>query len=112
MNQRDPILSSVCEYIQSNIQNKITMSDLEQHTELSARALQFKFKKHLNKSPFQYIEEKKLLKAHELIQEYRRSKTISEITQLLKFSHKGRFSMSFKKRFGVHPSTFAKSNTI
>jgi AraC-like DNA-binding protein len=50
-----------------------------------------------------------MLKAHELIKEYQRSKTISEIALELKFRHLGRFSVNFKKRFGIHPSVLAQS---
>jgi AraC-like DNA-binding protein len=85
------------------------MSNLERYAALSGRALQLKFKKYLNKTPFQYIQEQKMLKAHELIKEHQRSKTISEIALELKFSHLGRFSVNFKKRFGIHPSVLARS---
>jgi transcriptional regulator GlxA family with amidase domain len=33
------------------------MLDLKHHTKYSERSLQLIFKKHLNKSPFEYIEE-------------------------------------------------------
>jgi len=109
MSQKDPVFLGVCEYIQANVKSKITMSNLERYAALSGRALQLKFKKYLNKTPFQYIQEQKMLKAHELIKEYQRSKTISEIALELKFSHLGRFSVNFKKRFGIHPSVLARS---
>jgi len=85
MSQKDPVFLSVCEYIQANVKSKITMSNLERYAALSGRALQLKFKKYLNKTPFQYIQEQKMLKAHELIKEHQRSKTISEIALELKF---------------------------
>jgi transcriptional regulator GlxA family with amidase domain len=109
MNQRDPAFENVCEYIEANLRSKITMSNLEEYAGLTGRALQFKFKKYLNKTPFQYIEERKLLKAHDLIREYQRSKTISDIALELRFSHIGRFSMNFKRKFGIYPSVLARS---
>jgi AraC-like DNA-binding protein len=69
------------------------------------------FKKYLNKSPFEYIEEQRLLKAYELIKQHKQSKRTTDIAREVGFRHLGRFSLNFKKRFGIHPSILAKSNT-
>jgi len=111
MDVKHPLLISACEYIEINLHRKISMLDLKHHTKYSERSLQLIFKKHLNKSPFQYIEEQRLLKAHELIKQYKQSKKITDIAHEAGFRHLGRFSLNFKKRFGIHPSILAKSNT-
>jgi transcriptional regulator GlxA family with amidase domain len=67
------------------------------------------FKKHLNKSPFEYIEEQRLLKAHELIKQYKQSKKTTHIAAEVGVRHLGRFSVNFKKRFGIRPSVLARS---
>jgi transcriptional regulator GlxA family with amidase domain len=86
------------------------MLELKQHTKCSERSLQMIFKKHLNKSPFEYIEEQRLLKAHELIKQHKQSKKTTDIAREVGFRHLGRFSVNFKKRFGIHPSVLARSN--
>lgn len=84
------------------------MEDLTKITGYSERSLQLVFKKEFNQSPFQYIEEQRLLKAKALIEKHKRSKKISAIAQDVGFFHLGRFSVNFKQRFGISPSLLAE----
>ena len=111
MDNKHPLLTSACEYIEINLYRKIMMLELKQHTKCSERSLQMLFKKHLNKSPFEYIKEQRLLKAYELIKQYKQSKKTTDIAREVGFRHLGRFSVNFKKRFGVHPSALAKRDS-
>jgi AraC-like DNA-binding protein len=104
----DTQLIKICEYVKDNIQNKFSMQELENLTGISARAIQFKFKKQLNKTPFQYIEEQKLLKAFEIIQACKKEKSVTCVANDVGLHHLGRFSIKFKKRFGVSASHLAK----
>ena len=70
------IIQLSVEYIKDNLSNKITMEDLTKITGYSERSLQLVFKKEFNQSPFQYIEEQRLLKAKALIEKHKRSKKI------------------------------------
>ena len=109
MDNKHPLLTSACEYIEINLHLKISMLDLKRHTKYSERSLQLIFKKHLNKSPFEYIEEQRLLKAYELIKHHKQSKNTTDIATEVGFRHLGRFSLNFKRRFGIHPSALARS---
>ena len=109
MDVKHPLLISACEYIEINLHRKIMILELKQHTKCSERTLQLIFKKHLNKSPFQYIEEQRLLRAYELIKQHKQSKKTTDIARKVGFRHLGRFSVNFKKRFGIHPSVLARS---
>ncbi|MCF8162153.1 MAG: helix-turn-helix transcriptional regulator [Candidatus Methylopumilus sp.] len=109
MDNKHPLLTSACEYIEINLHLKISMLDLKRHTKYSERSLQLIFKKHLNKSPFEYIEEQRLLKAYELIKQHKQSKNTTDIASEVGFRHLGRFSVNFKRRFGIHPSVLARS---
>ena len=109
MDNKHPLLTSACEYIEINLHLKISMLDLKRHTKYSERSLQLIFKKYLNKSPFEYIEEQRLLKAYELIKHHKQSKNTTDIATEVGFRHLGRFSVNFKKRFGIHPSALARS---
>jgi AraC-like DNA-binding protein len=111
MDNKHPLLTSACAYIKINLHRKIVMLELKQHTKCSERSLQLIFKKFFNKSPFEYIQEQRLLKAYELIKYYKQSKKTTEIAYEVGFRHLGRFSLNFKKKFGIHPSILAKSNT-
>ncbi|CAM8404325.1 AraC AraC-type DNA-binding domain-containing proteins [Candidatus Methylopumilus universalis] len=109
MGNKHPALLIACDFIKANLHLKISMLDLKQHTKYSERSLQLLFKKHLNKSPFEYIEEQRLLKAHELIKQFKQSKKTTDIAAEVGFRHLGRFSVNFKRRFGIHPSALARS---
>ncbi|CAM8322317.1 helix-turn-helix domain-containing protein [Candidatus Methylopumilus universalis] len=109
MDNKHPALQNACDFIEANLQLKISMLDLKRHTKYSERSLQLLFKKHLNKSPFEYIEEQRLLKAHELIKQFKQSKKTTDIAAEVGFRHLGRFSVNFKRRFGIHPSALARS---
>jgi AraC-like DNA-binding protein len=111
MDINNSILKRACEFIDANLHRKITMLHLKRYTEYSERSLQLQFKKYLNKTPFEYIEEQRLLKAYALIKQYKQSKKTTDIAKEAGFRHQGRFSLNFKKRFGIHPSVLAKSNT-
>ena len=102
------IIELSIEYIRNNLSNKITIADLRKLTGYSERSLQIVFKKELNQSPFEYIEEQRLLKAKELIEKHKRSKKISAIAQDVGFFHLGRFSVNFKQRFGISPSLLSE----
>jgi transcriptional regulator GlxA family with amidase domain len=108
MDNKHPALQNACDFIKTNLHLKISMLDLKHHTKYSERSLQLIFKKHLNKSPFEYIEEQRLLKAYELIKQYKDSRKTTDIAREVGFRHLGRFSVNFKKRFGIHPSALAK----
>ena len=111
MDNKHPALIIACDFIKANLHLKISMLDLKHHTKYSERSLQLIFKKYLNKSPFEYIEEQRLLKAHELIKQYKQSKKITDIAHEAGFRHLGRFSVKFKKRFGVSASDLAKKDS-
>ena len=108
MDAKHPLLISACAYIEINLHRKIAMLELKQHTKCSERTLQLIFKKYLNKSPFQYLEEQRLLRAYELIKQHKQSKKTTDIAREVGFRHLGRFSVKFKKRFGLSASDLAK----
>ena len=109
MDNKHPALLITCDFIKANLHLKISMLDLKHHTKYSERSLQLIFKKHLNKSPFEYIEEQRLLRAYELIKQHKQSKKTTDIARKVGFRHLGRFSVNFKRRFGIHPSVLARS---
>lgn len=97
------------EYIRLHLSEKITMSDLRNVSGYSERSLQLLFKKHFDKTPFEYIEEERLVLAFDLIKRHKSTKKTTEIALNVGCKHLGRFSVKFKARFGIHPSVLAKA---
>ena len=111
-NSKHILITRACEYIDQNLAKKITLTDLVNYTQYSERSIQLIFKKHLKLSPFQYIEEQRLLKAFKLIETHKKHKTVSHIARDVGLIHLGRFSVKFKKRFGVSPSDLSKASEL
>ena len=103
-----PLIPKACQYIEEHHQDKITMADLAQYTNYSERSIQLIFQKHFEQSPFEYIDEVRMQKAFNLIQQHKTRKNVTQIARDVGFAHLGRFSVNFKKRFGIHPSALAK----
>jgi transcriptional regulator GlxA family with amidase domain len=104
-----PAIKIVTTYIQNNLANKITMAHLRDAANYSERSIQLMFEKHLNQTPFEYIEEQRLNKAKYLIEQHKQSKRIADIALDLGMTHLGCFSVNFKRRFGLSPSALAKA---
>ena len=103
------IIELSVEYIQKNLSNKINLNDLIRLTGYSERSIQLEFKKVFKQTPLEYIERERLVKAKALIESHKQSKRIAEIAQDVGLTHLGRFSVNFKKHFGISPSLLAKT---
>lgn len=102
------IVKKATQYIDEHLPNKITLQHLTAVTNYSERSIQLIFQKHFQQTPFEYIEEQRLLKAKALIESHGQSKKLAAIAHDVGLSHIGRFSVRFKKRFGLSPSILAK----
>ena len=102
------IVKLATNYIENHLSSKITLPHLVKVTGYSERAIQLVFQRHFQQTPFGYIESQRLLKAKALIETYKLSKKISNIALDVGLPHLGRFSLKFKKRFGMSPSSLAK----
>lgn len=95
----------VCmDYIYSNINRRITVDKLAEHTGLSPSYLSRLFKKELNISVSEYICEMKIEKAQHLLRysDY----ALVEIANYLAFSSQSHFIQTFKKLTGVTPKKY------
>ena len=101
------LLDEIALYIQENIYFDINVEDICVHFSLSRSSLQTLFAKNLNVSPKQYISDLKFAKAKYMIKESAYS--ISEIARICGFSSIHYFSRVFKEKYGVTPTSYAKS---
>ncbi|MDO4500801.1 MAG: AraC family transcriptional regulator [Erysipelotrichaceae bacterium] len=101
------LLGEILLYIQENIYNVITVEDICMKFSMSRSSLQALFNDNLDVSPKQYISELKFSKAKQMIKESTYS--ISEISRICGFSSIHYFSRKFKEKYGVTPTSYAKS---
>ncbi len=101
------LLGEIALYIQENIYSPLNVEDICQRFSLSRSSIQTLFAKNLNTSPKQYISDLKFAKAKQMIKESTYS--ISEIARICGFSSIHYFSRVFKEKYGVTPTSYAKS---
>jgi len=104
-------LVMACEYIKVHYKNKITTQELREYTGYSERTLQLLFKNYLGKTPFEYLDDWRYSEALELIKT-NPQKPLNQIAREVNLMHKGRFSIGFKKRYGMSPSIYRRSMLI
>lgn len=103
----DELLNEIVVYIKENLNTPLTVENICHQYSVSRSTLQSLFKKNLDIPPKQYINEAKLAKSKLLIKENRY--TLSEVSDILAYTSIHYFSRTFKKRFGITPSEYAKS---
>ena len=91
------LLNDILLYIDNNIYEKISVSTLCEHFCISTSMLHSLFRKNMNNTAKNYINELKLSKSKELIRNS--THTLSEISEMLGFSSIHYFSKKFKLYF-------------
>ena len=89
-------------YIREHYHRNICIEELAELAHLSVSALERRFKKHLAKTPNQFINEIRLENARKLLVETRLP--ISQIAYQCGFSEPSYFSKQFRRLFGEIPS--------
>lgn len=97
-------VTACIEYIYSHIKERITIEDLAEHTQLSTSYLSRLFKEEIGISVSDYIREKKIEKAQNLLKfcDY----SLIEISNYLAFSSQSHFIQIFKKLVGMTPKKY------
>ena len=98
-----PIIRCI-DFVYNNIGSRITIKELAEYTELSPSYLSRLFKKELGISISDYISEKKIEKAQNLLKFS--DFTLIEIANHLAFSSQSHFIQTFKKAVGLTPKKY------
>ena len=103
------VIDQVCAYMYENLGESLTLTGLEAIAGISVRSLQIEFKKRFQLSPLCWLREQRLLRAHQLLTSKNEERPVSAIAKECGFTHFGRFSVSFRKKFGVSASALKKN---
>ncbi|MGL5714568.1 MAG: AraC family transcriptional regulator [Paraclostridium sp.] len=101
------ILNEIISFISDNINEKLCIDIICSQFCISSSMLHSLFKKNMNNTVKNYINELKLNKSKELIKTS--TYTLSEISTMLGFSSIHYFSKKFKSFFGISPTEYSKS---
>ncbi len=101
------LLNEILSFINNNIYNKICIETICSNFSISPTTLHSLFKKNMDITVKNYVNNLKLNKGKELIKNS--SYTFSEISEILGFSSIHYFSKKFKSHFGISPTECSKS---
>lgn len=92
--------------LERHLDNPPSLSELATQVGISEYQLKDGFQKIFGVSTFQYLHQYRMEKARLLL--YERSMSIAEVANTVGYSHLGRFSVNFKRKFGISPSDCLK----
>lgn len=103
------LLKRVQEWIEDHLHLGLTIADLAQQTGLSEYHFAHMFKQSTGLPPHQFVLQRRLLRAHDLIVSSQLN--LTEIALCCGFSSAGHFSARFKQHFSYSPSSLRKNTT-
>lgn len=96
-------LEQSLDYIDNNLNKKITLGEISRHSRTSVRNLQYLFKKHLNKTIIEYSSERKInLAAHYLMMQF----SVQDTANLIGITAPAQFTKMFKKYKAISPKKY------
>ncbi len=101
MNESIKEIAKLQQYIEAHLQERITLLNLAHESHYSPWHVDKLFKKHLNKSPMQYIKERRLTLAALMLRD-QPIKVMDVALEFLFDSHEG-FTRAFSRQFGISP---------
>lgn len=102
---RSRMVKQATDLLEARPEAPFTAAELASQVGVSVRALQDGFNKHVGMSPMTYLREARLRRVHdELVASDPGSVTVARVAQRWGFSHLGRFSLAYRRKFGVTPS--------
>jgi len=98
------LLDRACQFIQSELSQPITLSNLEHISGMSRRSLQSAFQKRYDCSPTQWIRFRRLDQARSALENSTTDTSVTATAMECGFSNASIFSAHYKARFGELPS--------
>lgn len=99
-----PLIQRALKFIETNLFSNFTIDMIAESTFTSVSSLLREFKKHTQKTPFNYIRERRLEEAVQLLK--KGTYSVGEVSVLVGYTHFGAFSEAFKKCYKKSPSHF------
>ncbi|HEX2926837.1 MAG TPA: AraC family transcriptional regulator [Ruminiclostridium sp.] len=103
----DDIMNRCLDFIEKNIEKRLTVADVAKAIPISTSYLSSIFKKKINMTVIDYINNFRLEKSKELIK--MSSLNFTQISEQLGYNSVHYFSRQFKLKYGISPSEFARS---
>lgn len=102
-------LQRVLQLMRNHLDIPVGRDQLAQHMNLSARAMERLFQRHLHTSPARYYLQMRLERAHDHL--LQGDMSIGKISDMCGFASQAHFSRAFQRRYGVPPSAVRRAHT-
>ncbi len=109
-NQIPPYLIEIKNDFDVNYNKNFSLYSLEQEYHMSRYRLCREFVKYFNESPIQYLNQKRIVMAKELLTQT--DKRVNEVGQIIGFENTNHFIRLFKQKTGVTPLEFRRSSPV
>jgi AraC-like DNA-binding protein len=101
----EPFLhQQLVDWLLAHLDQPISLSELEQRSSFSRRALQYAFKQRFGCGPMQWLRQQRLAKARALLEQPGSSGGLAQVAQACGYLCQGSFSRDFLARYGERPS--------
>jgi len=92
------------DYIEARLDQPLTVEEVARAAGTTARSLQMAFRQFRGTTPLSFLRDRRLDRVHEALLKARPGDTVTETAMAWGFTHLGRFSQVYRKRFGQSPS--------
>jgi AraC-like DNA-binding protein len=103
----DTHLADALDYIDAHLAERLTVTALAAQVNLSPSAFSRTFREVTGRSPYQFIKERRLHRARELLAEGRLG--VGRVSRAVGYASPSHFIKEFRARFGMNPRDFAES---
>ena len=97
-------LKRAIEYIHGHLDSAVTLADIVKASRVSGRSLFQHFRETAGVSPMRFVRNARLERVRADLQRADSAETVTQIAARWGFTHMGRFSGQYRKRFGETPS--------
>lgn len=99
-------IRAAVEFLHAHASEPLTVMDIGRAADLSVRALQESFQRMFETTPMNYLREIRMRRAHaDLLAADQGTVTVGQVATQWGFTHMGRFSNAYLRRFGEYPRT-------
>jgi AraC-like DNA-binding protein len=101
---RPRIVRKVSDALEENPAHGWTLAEMAELAGVSVRRLQQGFREYIGQTPFQYLNQLRLDRAHHDLVCADGNETVTEVALRWGFPHTGRFAANYRRKFGRAPS--------
>ncbi|MEU6098791.1 AraC family transcriptional regulator [Streptomyces sp. NPDC047079] len=103
-------VSDVISYVQRNMSEPLTVSDMAEQVAMSPSAFSHLFREVTGKSPYQFVKEMRLNRARDLLID--RQMSVTKVSRAVGYASTSHFINEFRDRFGATPRAYCDLQRI